>query len=241
MACLQLQAIWCIGEWVRVKLSRTKTFGVSNTLHINIYSKSNIEGLPLNGRMLTLCLLGMDGRLDKYRDCNQVWIIAGISVPANALGSSSSYLVALIVLLRLQMIRNPFSYASTHKGISIAGCIIIWFLSILVPSLQVVVSFPSLYDVTVYNTFVAIDTYGLLTAPIVLTLLVYVILQYSIKQQVAINDAGKRKIKSLAKMTHGIVAGLIVCNVPGLLIMAYLTSRLDQGTSEELFESNSAV
>ena len=191
--------------------------------------------------MLTLYLLGMDGRLAKYRGCDQVWIIAGISVPVNAFGASSSYLVALIVLLRLQMIRRPMSYKRSHKTVSIAGCILIWVLSILVPSLQVIVSLPSLYDVNVYNKFVAIDTYGLLAAPILLTVLVYVMLQCSIKQQVALNDAVKRRKKALAKMTHGIVAGLIICNVPGLLIYAYFSSKLDQGRSENFFESNTAV
>ena len=191
--------------------------------------------------MLSPYQLGMDGRRDKYQVCGQAWIISGISFPSWALAASSSYLVALIVLLRLMMIRKPMSYEGTHKTISIAGCIFIWVLSILVPSVQLIVSFPFLFDVDVYNTFIAIQTYGLLVAPITLTVFLYVMLQCSIKQRVALSDVATPQLKALSKMTHGIVAGLIICNVPGLLLLPYVISRLERETYEDVFESSTVV
>ena len=191
--------------------------------------------------MLSPYQLGMDGRRDKYQVCGQAWIITGISFPSWALAASSSYLVALIVLLRLMMIRKPMSYEGTHKTISIAGCIFIWVFSILVPSVQLIVSFPSLFDVDVYNTFVAIQTYGLLVTPITLTVFLYVMLQCFIKKQVALADAVAQQMKVLSKMTHGIVAGLIICNVPALLLMRYVSSRLGKETYEDVLESSIVV
>ena len=179
--------------------------------------------------------------MDKYRYCDEVWRIAGIGSPTVALGASSSYLVALIVLLRLLMIQQPMNYGTAHKTVSRFGYILSWVLSLLVPSVKFIVSFPSLYDVNIYNTFVAIETYGLMTAPIILTILLYAVLLCFLNQQVALSDAVISRMKALAKMTHGVVAGLIVCNVPGLLIMAYLSSRLGQGRSEDLFASNTVV
>ena len=206
-----------------------------------MHSKSDVEGLILNIRMLTPYQLGMHGRRDKYEVCDQAWIITGISFPSWVFAASSSYFVALVVLLRLMMIRKPLSFEGTHKTVSIAGCIFIWVLSILVPSVQLIVSFPFLFDVDVYNTFIAIQTYGLLVAPITLTVFLYVMLQCSIKQRVALSDVATPQLKALSKMTHGIVAGLIICNVPALLLMRYVSSRLGKETYEDVLESSTLV
>ena len=201
--------------------------------------------------MLTLYLLGMDGRLAKYRGCDQVWIIAGISVPVNAFGASSSYLVALIVLLRLLMIKRPMNFQSSHKSVSRIGCIVIWVVSLLIPLTKFIVSLPVLYNAIIVDIFSAIQNYGLITAPILLTALLYGMLLCYLKTQRRAhrntsldyqNDQQIiRRMKALAKMTHGVVAGLIVCNVPGLIYNAYFGYMIGRGRGDDIFKSTISV
>ena len=186
-------------------------------------------------------LLGIDGTLDKYRKCDEVWRIAVIKFPACSISGTSSLLVALIVFLRLLMVRHPTSYESVLKPLSRIGCIVAWALPLLVSSTMFIVSLPPLYDINIYNTFVAIVNYGLLAAPILLTVVIYVMLLWSLNQQTSIAEATNTQMKALAKMTRGVVAGLIVCNVPGMLYLAYLVTMIGQGKGDDVFTSNIAV
>ena len=48
--------------------------------------------------------------------CGDFWIDYGMNFPAFVLSGSSSFFVALIVLLRLLQVKNPMSYETAHKN-----------------------------------------------------------------------------------------------------------------------------
>ena len=208
---------------------------MSDTSHINIYSNCGTDGLAVNSQILTFCLSGMNGTLATYRACEEVWRIAGLVWPYIWLRGTSTLLVTLIVLLRVLMVIQPLNYQDVHKAISRIGCIVAWVVSLLVSSTYFIVSLPGLYDLNIYNTFVGIVNHGLGTAPILLTVLLYAILLCSL------NPQANRLAKSFAKMTHGIVIGLIVCNIPGLIYISYVGAMLRKGNSDDIFTSNTAV
>ena len=133
------------------------------------------------------------------------------------------------------MVIHPLSYQHVHILTSRICCIVAWVVPLFMSSTYFVVSLPGLYDLDTYITFVTIGKHGLVTAPFLLTVLLYAILLCSLNQEANL------LVKSFAKMTHGIVIGLIVCNVPGLITMGYLSSRLVNGRSEHLFESTTVV
>ena len=204
----------------------------------------------LDKRTLTPYLSGIDGTLDKHRECEELWRISIMKFPAGSFIGTSSLLVALIVFLRLLMVRHPMSYQRAHKPISRIGCTVAWAFPLLVSSTKLVVSLPSLYDFNLYNTFCMVVNYGLLVAPIMLTALVYVMLLCSLRQKSILNelvvgtsiaDATNKRLKHLAKMTRGVVVGLIVCNVPGLAYSSYLVYRIWQEKSDKVFTWTFAV
>ena len=166
-------------------------------------------------------------------------------MPGYAFGATSSYLVALIVLLRLLMIKRPMTYQSVHKSVSRIGCIVIWTVSLIVPSIKFIVSLPVFYEANIAKIFDAIQNYGLMTAPILLTVLLYFMLLCSLKTQTAArittHEATITRMKALAKMTHGVVAGLIVCNVPGLMYNAHIGYMIGHGRGDDIFKSTLSV
>ena len=96
-------------------------------------------------------------------------------------------------------------------------------------------------NIIFFDDFIAIENYGLLTAPIILTVLLYVVLLCSLKTPTAAHEATITQLKALAKMTHGVVAGLIVCNVPGLMYNAYIGAMIGQGRGDDIFRSTTSV
>ena len=82
---------------------------------------------------------------------------------------------------------------------------------------------------------------GLLILPVLLTVTMYIMLLCTLNPQATAGDATSIQMAVLSKMTHGIVIGLVVCNVPGLAFMAYLNAMLKQGRMDDLFKSNTAV
>ena len=128
--------------------------------------------------------------------------------------------------------------------ISHIGCIVIWSLSLLLPAITFIISLPYFYDPHLYNVFHILDAQVLMTAPILLTLAMYGTLLCTLNQQTTANSTNaetSNQMKGLAKMTHGIVIGLVVCNVPGLAFMIYLGTVAQQGKMEAFFKSNIAV
>ena len=117
----------------------------------------------------------MDGTLDKYIDCGEVWRMSGMGLPLAVVGATSTLFVTLIVLLRLIMVTRPMNYRSVHKKVSRIGCIVIWVVSLLIPSIEFILSLPQIYDV---NAFRAFSTFrnAYFTVPVPLTILIYAIL-----------------------------------------------------------------
>ena len=189
----------------------------------------------MNSRILMHYQLGMDGTLAKNRHCDELWRNIGVIGPSIAFGSIGSYLVALIVLLRFLMIKRPMSYGSVHEAVSRIGCITIWVLVFLISSIKFIVSLPSTFNRNIFNAVEGIESYGLLIAPILLTVIIYVMLLCTLNPQTAAGSATGIRMRELVKMTYGVVIGLIVCNVPALL---YTTIMRTQGYD---MESNIAV
>ena len=163
-------------------------------------------------------------------------------------GATSSYLVALIVLLRLIAIKRPTSYQDVHRTVSLSGSIIIWVFSLLLSSVFFIVHLsPFVYEASVAKTvFTLIASHGLLTAPIIITVLLYVVLLCSLKaqtanQKVTTHPSTIKHMKAMAKMIHGVVAGLLVCNVPNLLYNAYVVTMIAQGRRDDIYSSNVLV
>ena len=161
-------------------------------------------------------------------------------LPAFSLGSASSLFVALIVLLRLIMVTQPMNYQRTHKAVSRISCIVISVLSLLIPSIEFILSLPQIYDV---NAFRAFSTFrnAYFTVPVPLTILIYAILLCFLNRHTATSEAVTIQMKTVAKMTHGVVVGLLLCNVPGLIFCAYVAIMDQQGRFNELFKSNTEV
>ena len=167
----------------------------------------------------------MDGTLEKNRNCDGRWINDLIGLLGVIFGSASSYLVALIVLLRLLMIRQPIGYNSVHETVSRVGCITIWVSAILICFIKFIVCLPSIYDPTVYNVFVAIQNFGLLAAPVLFTVILYAVLLCTLDPKTAACGATATQMKELAKMTYGVIIGLLVCNMPGLLYLTIMPTQ----------------
>ena len=180
----------------------------------------------------------MDGTLKRYEECDEYWKISGLNLSTQVLTAASTQFVSLIVLLRLLMVRRPMSFERLHEAISRIGCKIVWAFSLLIPTITFVVSF---YDQYIFSTIVAIQAQGLCTVPILLTIVMYGILICSLEPQTGAADATAIRMAALVKMTHGIVIGLIVCNVPGIAFVAYLSTMQKQGKLDAVFQSDTAV
>ena len=245
MVCWHLHFHWCIGNGVRFKLIHSKCIYHGIYFSYKYLFHSNPEVLVLNGIILTPYPSGINGTLHKYKACGELWRAAGMVMPQYVFGATSSLFVALIVLLRLIMIKRPMSYQNVHKSVSRIGCIVIWVVSLLVSSVYFIVHLPPLYAANVVRIVTAIATFGLLTAPILLTILLYVMLLCSLKTPTAArstaNEATITQMKALAKMTHGVVAGLIICNLPGLMYIAYTNAMIGRGRGGDIFTSNISV
>ena len=250
--CWHVHSRWYIGKAVRFKLIQSKySEECKNIIYPGNYFSykhlfySDLQVLALNSRILTPYPLGIDGTLDMYRACGEVWKAAGMVMLCYIFGATSCFLVALIVLLRLLMVKWPLSYQSVHKSVSRNGCILIWVVPLLVSSTKFIVSLPVFYDANILKIFTGIENYGLMTAPILLTVLLYVMLLCSLKTQTAArittHEATITRMKALAKMTHGVVASLIVCNVPNLVYTAYVGALIGYGIDDDVFTSNVSV
>ena len=171
----------------------------------------------MNSSILLPYQSGMDGRLEKNWICNDQWRNTLTIAPVMASASTSSYFVALIVLLRLLMIKRPMDFEDVHKVVTRIGCITIWVVVLLICLITFLVSLPSVSDRNVHIAFIAIEQYGLLGAPILLTVIFYVMLLCTLDPQTAASSGTGEKMRELVKMTYGVVIGLLVFNVPGLL------------------------
>ena len=161
----------------------------------------------------------MDGTVLNNRECNEYWRNYGAMFPFMALGGSSSYFVTLIVLLRLFTITKPLGYEAAHKKISRIACPIIWTLSLLLPLVVLIFSLPSVFDPGVFYIVMMGSMQILGAVPMVSTLIIYGILLYTLKKskRVSLTATTSKRMKSLERMTHGIIAALVLLNGPGAL------------------------
>ena len=207
--------------------------------------KINSKWLTLSSKTLISHESGLDGTLEKYRLCNERWRITGMNFFTHVFTGSGSLLVCLIVLLRLLMVRKPTNYEGIHESMSRTGCILIWVVSLLLPTIAFVLSLPDIYDPDIFNTMVNIEVHALLTVPILLTVLIYAVLLWTVHRHAGtesrVSNATRIRMRAFAKMTHGIVIGLIVCNVPGLMFFAYFTKMIEEGKTNDVYKSLLAV
>ena len=113
----------------------------------------------MNSRTLLTYQSGMDGTLEKNRICDESWRNFVVAVPAVIFGSTTSYLVALIVLLRLLTIKQPMGYEGVHEAVSRIGCITIWVLVFLISSIKFIVSLPSTFNRNIFNAVERMESY----------------------------------------------------------------------------------
>ena len=181
--------------------------------------------------------------MQRFRDCGETWRIYGMTFPTLVLSSSSSFFVSLIVLLRLLAIRKPMGFENTHEKLSKIGSLIIWSFCLFVPSIVFVLTVPSIYDQRVYALAILIQCHVIYTVPIIATISMYVMLLRTLKKKTNsdMNEETRMRLTSMAKMTQGIVVGLIVCNVPLILWMQYWLVMLSQGNGDAVFESTFGV
>ena len=183
----------------------------------------------------------MDGTLKQYKDCGESWKTAGVTFPLRVLTGSSSYLVLLIVLLRLLAVKRPMDYELTHKKVSHIGCMLIWTISLLLPLLDFLLTLPSVYNSKVYGAAAGFQFLVFFIGPTISTVIIYGLLLCTLTPETTINEATASRMKGMAKMTRGIVIGLLVCNVPGIIFNIYLIMTVLQGREYETFNSPVAV
>ena len=183
----------------------------------------------------------MDETLKHYKDCGEGWKIAGITFPLRVLTGSSSYLVLLIVLLRLLAVKRPMDYGPIHKKVSRIGCILIWTISLLLPLLDFLLTLPSVYNSKVYGAAAGFQFLVFFIGPTFSTVIIYCLLLCNLNPETTISEATSSRMRGMAKMTRGIIIGLLVCNVPGIIFNIYLIMMILQGKTYETFSSTVAV
>ena len=137
--------------------------------------------------------------------------------PFMALGGSSSYFVTVIVLLRLLTITKPIGYEAAHKKLSRIACPFIWIFSLLLPTIVLIFSLPSIFDASVFHIVMQLSMHLLGSVPMVSTLVIYGILLYTLKKTKSQTATTSKRMKSLENMTHGVIAALVILNAPGAL------------------------
>ena len=143
-------------------------------------------------------------------------------------------------------------YQNVHKKVSRIGYIVIWMVSLLIPLIKFILTLPQVnVSYGVMFIFMIIESFGLVALPTLLTIMLYGILLCYINRHTTTaegtimkqpsTETTKNQMKALAKMTHGVVVGVIFCNVPGLIFGAYAFTMWGQARGEELFKSNIEV
>ena len=83
-------------------------------------------------------------------DRSESWKYKGAYIPSYVLAGARSYFVALIVLLRLMIVKYPMNYAEKHEKVGRISTISIWALSLTVPSILFIISLPGIYVLDVW-------------------------------------------------------------------------------------------
>ena len=166
---------------------------------------------------------------------------AFLLLPATTLTGSSCLFVALIVFLRLLTIKSPMTYARTHAKLGHIGSRTIWSFSFIVNLVPVIGSLPSVSEPKLRYICRAIAIHASLSAPILLTLIMYGILLYTLKHKHSTSDETSRKMHSLRKMIRGVIAAMIICNAPMIVWGEWAGAWARQGRAafqEQVFNTN---
>ena len=181
---------------------------------------------------------GWNGKEAAIRKANENWRLAAIHVPGTVLTSSSCFFVALIVFLRILVVKQPLTYDDAHEKIGRIGSIAIWSFALLVNLCPLIVSLPPIFDISKYGIAYVWTIRVSLSLPILLTLIMYGMLLYTLKQAKGVADLTNMAKRSVAKMIHGVVVSVVICNVP---YVAWLEHLCSLQFSSEVFNTNSGV
>ena len=139
---------------------------------------------------------------------------------------ASCYFVALIVFLRMAMVRNPTKFRAFHKKITMPSCILIWILVVAL------CFFPTAYlqshvinDNYIDSILVIMRLHTGVTLPISFAILINVYLSLYLKQsKTPTNNLSRNEQNnkvSFQKLINGLVIWLIVCNAPFIAWLHY--------------------
>ena len=106
-----------------------------------------------------------------------------------------------------------------------------------------VLTVPGIYDPSIYFIAIGVQIHVIYTFPIITTVIIYGTLLYTLKKQsdTAMSEVTNRRLRSMANMTKGVVAGVIVCHVPLILWVHYWLVTLNQENSDAVFKSTFGV
>ena len=170
------------------------------------------------------------------------WKLYGIMFPLDVLTSSSLYFVVAIVSLRLLVVKHPMNFQALHEKFGRIGSIVIWTIPVLVYSASFVLALPSFHEQKVLAIFNFIAFQVTRTLPVLLTVVLYTVLLRTLKRNAEISsDSTSARKRSLTKMTHGIVASLIICNVPFIVWAQWYNAMYFQGKVAVISGTNSGV
>ena len=149
--------------------------------------------------------------------------------------------MALIVFLRLRSIKHPMTFQDTHKKLSSIVSATIWIGLSVLGLIYLAMSFPPFYNKTVYVIGWIFAIYILMVFPILLTIIMYGVLLYTLKKGTSSTHLSRKK-KTMAKLSQRVVVCLVVCNVPYIVWVHYLGAKYPDGRyTENVLNTNYGV
>ena len=134
------------------------------------------------------------------------------------------------------------NYQLLHEKISHVGSIAIWCFPVVVNAPLVIMNLPGVYNLNAVRWTTIILLHVTHTIPMLVTLIIYGILLYTLRQPHSDADCASNPLKkSLSRLITGVVVCLVVLNLPYLawiqkMAMLWLNNR--QGES---FTTNDGV
>ena len=201
---------------------------------------------------MTFYKSAFDGTQEELRGSGKQWKMDAIWLVVYVLQASSCYLVALIVYLRLLSVKHPLTFSTKHKRLSNIFSLIIWITLTLIGSVMFILSFlfnefNNIQEQT-YNIIKCITFNIFFSLPILLTIITYGVLLYTLKKRTSaistqlrdlhIDDTSTDTIyASTAKLTKRIVICLLLCNVPWILWIQYCGLKYPRGGAANVFDT----
>ena len=165
-----------------------------------------------------------------------------LSMPQDMLCFTSTNFVALIVLLRLLAVKQPLGFQAAHEKLVRYSRPIIWGVTSLIPLIGLILSI-QLPNTFAYWFYLSLQLDALYALPIFSTIIMYFVLLHTLKQkrEEVIIEATRMRLRTLAKMTKGIVVGLVVCNLPYLVWLQTYLALWCQNNGTILMENDFGV